>query len=848
MKEKIQLILTHNYLDFDALSSLYAAKKLYPKAIAYTSKSMERKVYEFYLLYKDILRFQENYEYITSNKDNIEKIILVDNHYLNRIDKNIQEIFKEGNYIIEIYDHHESGDIKGNIEFIERTGSTTTILVEKLIENKIPIDPIEATIFLIGIYQDTGNFTFANTTPKDLKIASILLERGADLNIINYYLHEKLTDEQKEFLNELLKNSKEEIIRGYKVVVSKLKKEKYIESLSILAHKVLDEKEGDILFILLQVKEKIYVLGRTRLPNIDLRDILKEFNPGGHKSATTVVLNSNNIELDDLEKLLKERLLIFLPKDFTAKDIMSYPVVTIPPDTSIREAFKIMMKYGYGGLCVEENGKLIGIISRRDVEKAINLKLTKRKVKSFMSKPVITITPETSISEIERILVKKNIGRVPVVENGKIVGIITRQDTLKFRFLKSQTYAPLGSIFQIQEEKIINSPWREILEELRNLTSQYNISIYAIGGFVRDLLLGIPNYDLDIVVEGDINIVISKIMDKWTGKVKVHDEFGTSEIVINGKRIDIATARTEYYEEPGSLPKVERSSFWLDLKRRDFTINALAMSLNEENFGEIIDLYGGLEDLTRKELRVLHNLSFIEDPTRILRGIRLEVRLSFSFEEKTFSLLKEAIEHGFLKKIGKERLREEIILILNEKEPVKVLRRLEELNAINQIFPIKNLPKNIEKTLDILRKEYPEDYNIQVLDIISNANEEDSKKWLEELHFSKKTIYYFSILKKYMEKETIDERDILFLYELPIHILLLISINAKRKKDILRIKLLKEKKVPYMTGEELISLGIKGRKIGETLKLLFLKHCYGLIKDKQDEIKLVNEIINQAPQ
>lgn len=838
--EKVPLILTHNYLDFDALSSLYAAKKLYPKAVAYSSKSMERKVYEFYILYKDILRFVENPETIS----NIEKIILVDNHWLNRIDKNFHYIIKNKTVPIEIYDHHETGDIRGDYEYIEKTGSTTTILVEKLIEKKVPIDPIEATIFLLGIYQDTGNFTFSSTTSRDLKVAGFLLERGADLNIINYYIHEKLTDEQKDLINEILQIYKEKQIGGYKIVLATLKKEKYVEGLSIIAHRILDETEGDVLFIILQVKDKIYIIGRAKTQNIDLREILKDFNPGGHKSATTIVLNSQDSDLNTIENFILERLKRFIPRDFTAKDIMSYPVVTIPPDISIKEAFKVMIKYGYGGLCVEENGKLIGIISRRDVEKAINLKLTKKKVKSFMSKPVITVTPETPISEIEKLLVEKNIGRVPVIDGEKIVGIITRQDILKFRFLKSNIYSPLGSIFQVSDEKIEKSPWKDILIELKNLTSQYDISIYAIGGFVRDLLLGYDNFDLDIVVEGDINSIISKMMDKWQGKIRPHDQFGTCEIIFNGKRIDIATARIEYYEEPGSLPKVERSSLWLDLKRRDFTINALAMSLNEENFGEIIDLYGGLEDLTRRELRVLHNLSFIEDPTRILRGIRLEVRLSFNFEEKTFKLLKEAIENGFLSRISKERLREEIMLILREPNPEKVLKRLEELNAISYIFPIKNLPKNFSPKSKILREEFPEDYNIQILNIIAEADLKEGVKWLKDLNFSKKIIYYFNTLKNLLSLETLSEKHIKFLLEFSNEFLLLVAINAKKiGKDILKIKLLKEKGVPYIKGRDLVNLGLRGKIIGDLLKELFVKHYNDELKSKDEELNFIKNFI-----
>jgi len=846
MGEKLQLILTHNYLDFDALSSLYAAKKLYPKAIAYTDKSMERKVYEFYLLYKDILRFQEKPDI----PQEIEKIILVDNHWLNRIDKKFQPIIQSQSSIIEIYDHHQTGDIRGDVEYIENVGSTTTILVEKLIRENIPIDPIEATIFLLGIYQDTGNLTFTTTDPRDLKAASFLLERGANLNIVNYYIYEKLTNEQKDFLNDLLQNSKEEYIGGYRIIFTTVSREKYVEGLSILAHKVLDEKEGDILFIILQVKDKIYVLGRSKTPRVDLREILKDFNPGGHATATTIVLDTQNTSLDSIESLIRERLKRYIPRNFVAKDIMSYPVVTIPPDITIKEAFKIMMRLGYGGLCVEENGKLVGIISRRDVEKAINLNLSKRKVKSFMSKPVITVTPDTPLSVIEDLLVEKNIGRIPVLDEDKIVGIVTRQDILRFRFLKTQVYAPLGSIFQVEEEKLKESPWHEILKEIKELTSKYNIAIYAVGGFVRDLLLGIPNFDLDIVVEGDINVIIHKLMDNWPGDIKIHEQFGTCEIIFDGKRIDIATARMEYYEKPGSLPQVQRSSFWLDLKRRDFTINTLAMSLNLENFGEIIDLYGGLEDLTRKELRILHNLSFIEDPTRILRGIRLETRLSFNFEEKTFELLKEAIEQGFLKKISEERLREEIILILKEPEPEKVITRIQELNAISYIFPIKKVPENFDRINKILRKEFPDKYYLQILNIICEAEEEGGTEWLKKLHFSKKVILQFSFLKKYSDLEELNDKIIKEISDLPEDFLLLLSLKTRNKnigKEILKIKSLKNK-VPYLSGKDLFDFGLRGQKIGEIYKELFIKHLKGEIETKEDEERFIKKIINSIPQ
>ncbi len=837
----MQVIFSHNYLDFDALASLYAGKKLFPQAVAIPSRSMERKVYEFYSLYKDFLKFQEK------PPEKVEKVILVDNHWLNRLEKDFQKLLegKERPYI-EIYDHHKSGDIKGDKEYIEEVGATTTLLVELIIKNNIPIDPIEATIFALGIYQDTGGFTFSTTTPRDLKVCAYLLERGANLNIINYYNRERLTDDQRNLLNDMLQNTKEEDISGYKILWVSLEREKYIEGLSILAHVLLDEKNADALFILLKIKEKVYLMGRSRTVKINLLELLKEFNPGGHPTASTVVLT--NQDLKEIENYLRGKLKKLLPYNLLAKNIMSYPVETIPQDATISEAHKIMIRYGYGGLCVLDKDRLVGIISRRDVEKAINMKLSKRKVKSFMSKPVITVDPETPLSFIEQLFVEKDIGRVPVVKNGKILGIITRQDILKFHFMRNHLPLPLGNIAILSEDLLKDSFWWEILQNIRNISSQLNVSIYAVGGFVRDLLLQYPNMDLDIVVEGDIKPFLDSLLGKLKGKIRVHEQFGTAEIILeNGSKIDIASARQEYYEAPGALPQVEKSSFWLDLKRRDFTINTLALSLNPDRWLEIIDLYGGLEDLSRKELRILHNLSFIEDPSRILRGIRLEKRLNFNFEEKSFKLLKDAIEQGFLKKLSKERIKEEILLILKEPESEKVWKRLEELEALPYILPIRKLPSNFEEINKELRKEEKLDQiSLQILNLLREMEKEKAINWLKEYHFSYKIIFLVNNYFEYIDKK-LDKKNLEKIIELPLELILFMALTAqdeKKSQILLKIKELKEKKLPHLMGRDLINLGVKeGKIIGELLKNLFIGYLEGKIKNREEEIKFVQELI-----
>ncbi|MGH7207545.1 MAG: hypothetical protein ACREI2_15205, partial [Nitrospiraceae bacterium] len=163
----------------------------------------------------------------------------------------------------------------------------------------------------------------------------------------------------------------------------------------------------------------------------------------------------------------------------------------------------------------------------------------------------------------------------------------------------------------------------QVLEQAGELAEQTSVSAFVVGGFVRDLLLGRPNLDLDLVIEGDGIAYAQALARAAKAELKIHDRFGTAVIVFpDGFKLDVATARTEYYEYPAALPTVERSSIRKDLYRRDFTINTLAIRLNASHFGELIDFYGGQRDLKEKTIRVLHSLSFVEDPTRVFRAVR----------------------------------------------------------------------------------------------------------------------------------------------------------------------------------------------------------------------------------
>jgi len=222
----------------------------------------------------------------------------------------------------------------------------------------------------------------------------------------------------------------------------------------------------------------------------------------------------------------------------------------------------------------------------------------------------------------------------------------------------------------------------------RDIASSNDMPVYLVGGFVRDLILGVKNLDLDIVVEGSGIKVAEDFAHALNAKLIRHRRFGTATVILESHlKVDFSTARKEYYPKPAHLPVVAPGSLKDDLFRRDFTINAMAISLSSENFGKLVDFFSGRDDLRKKKIRVLHDLSFIDDPTRILRAIRFEKRYDFHIEPKTLKLLKEAVKGKYLERVEPQRVRDDLILMLKEKEPLKEIKRLKELAGLSFLHP-----------------------------------------------------------------------------------------------------------------------------------------------------------------
>ena len=241
---------------------------------------------------------------------------------------------------------------------------------------------------------------------------------------------------------------------------------------------------------------------------------------------------------------------------------------------------------------------------------------------------------------------------------------------------------------------------QDLISLASNVASGQDEAAYLVGGFVRDLIVGVENLDLDIVIEGNGIAFAQDFAQRLNAKLTVHRRFGTATVIINHRlKIDIASCRKESYPYPGSLPVVSRGSLKDDLLRRDFTINAMAIGISGDNFGKLIDFFHGKDDIQRRQIRILHALSFIDDPTRILRAIRFEQRYKFHIESHTLKLLKKALASSALEKISCHRLRDELILLLKEPQPIKYIRRINKLIGFSFLSPDFHFSKRTEAFL-----------------------------------------------------------------------------------------------------------------------------------------------------
>ncbi|MGD1874571.1 MAG: CBS domain-containing protein [Mastigocoleus sp.] len=746
----MDLILCHTTADFDTLGAAVGLTYLLPGSKIVLSSGLDPTVKEFLALHRDEYPLIERR---SVNAENIRTLSIVDTQQRDRLGKAQEWLDLPYVESIKVYDHHlsQSSDIPATSFNIASVGSTTTLIVEKLQAQQISISSSAATVMALGIHVDTGSLTFDNTTPRDALALGWLMSEGVSLSAIAEYVQPSLSSDLQILLKVALDNLQKEEIYGYTIASVILETPEFVNGLSVIASELVSLTEIDALLLVSVVNkngvDRLSVIGRSQISGTNLGKIFKDMGGGGHPQAASLSLR--NVDVSSLLNQLLETLKSQIPHPPTARDLMSSPVRTIVPETTIAQAQRILLRYGHSGLSVVDEFKtLVGIISRRDIDIALHHGFSHAPVKGYMTKNLKTINPNTTLPEIESLMVTYDIGRLPVLEDIKLVGIVTRTDVLRelhqeAEELETKDKLEITTELYSPDKEDISSPnLKELRDRLAPVLWEFltrasseakgrGWHLYLVGGAVRDLLLANPNeplliQDIDLVVDGfhksaDVGagVELATALQKiYTGaRLEVHGSFQTAALLwhkhpqLGSLWVDIATARTEFYPYPAANPEVEASSIRQDLYRRDFTVNALALRFTPPRAGKLMDFFGGLLDLHAKQIRVLHANSFIEDPTRIYRAVRFAIRLGFMIESQTEEYIRYAIDSGVYNRTVAEnpktpalqtRLKAELKYILQASYWKGALKLLGKLDALQCIHPTLKLDEELLRQLHLM--------------------------------------------------------------------------------------------------------------------------------------------------
>jgi tRNA nucleotidyltransferase (CCA-adding enzyme) len=719
----MEVILTHEQADFDAIASLLGAYLLNPKARPVLPRRFNRNVRTFLTFYETDLPFIDAAEL---PPDPIEVITLVDTQSLITL-KGLTK--KTSIYVI---DHHplRSNLPPGWTVSTYGLGACTTLFVENIRCNKVKLTPPQATLLLLGIYEDSGSLSYAGTTSRDVRAAAYLLDQGGSLNIAAKYLNPPLSTEQIELYDRLLASVENVPIDGRNIVIASAEAMHMSDEISSVAHKLRDLLNPAALFIMVHTAEGVRLVARSTTETINVSAILANFGGGGHERAASALIRleespAKENGLSGIDYIHAE-LLRILPKyilpEITVEQIMSRGPLLLAPEMLAEKAVELMQRYGYEGYPVVKDGVIVGLLTRHAVDRAIRHKMN-LPISSLMKAGNVHVYPKDTIEDLQRIMNISDWGQIPVIEpaSKKIIGIVTRTDLIK-TMGTGKYYLPGRQNLALALESAMPFARLALLRLIADEAFTHQAAAYIVGGFVRDLLLKRPCFDFDVVIEGnaiDLGLSLSK---RFGGRIVAHRRFGTAKWWIADIRpelakylskkeisdpndlpesLDLISARTEFYDYPTALPTVERSSIKLDLHRRDFSINTLALRLDGQYYGDLYDYWDGLHDVKLGQVRALHSLSFVDDPTRMLRAVRFEQRFNFHIEARTLQLMDEA--QSLLRQVSGDRLRHELDLIFQEERAIPMMARLEELDLLNSIHSTltwnESISARVEKAL-----------------------------------------------------------------------------------------------------------------------------------------------------
>lgn len=693
------LILSHANVDFDAFAGMLAAQLLYPDARICLHGGVNRNVREFYNLHADQI---PSIEPGAVDRDSVRRLVLIEVMTPARLGEFADLCAREKVEVV-AFDHHSEPGSDDSTALVADDGSVVTGMLKLVLERGIEIPPMYATAFALGIHEDTGSLTHTSTTYRDIEALAACVRLGANQVLLARYLRGPLQPEQRDVLKKLNATRAEHEIAGLKVVAAHAIAGDYVEDVSALASRVGDMSDWDVLLLTVQMDKRVLVVARSRSAALAADEALAELGGGGHPQAASAFLRGDD-PAGVLDRVL-EAVARVARSPLRASEVMSRPVHAVPSSAEISATLVECQRLGLSGIQVSEDGHLTGIVAREDLDHAVRHGLSHAPVKGVMSSGVPVIGGQATLGELRDLLAAGQAGRLVVVEEGPYraeaqvpiataQGVVTRGDVLRALHEPESAERPapdeeatkavrarLGEIARLQQ----------VLPAIERVAAAHD-PVFLVGGAVRDVLHGEQSLDLDLMVEGDALAFARALAAELGVRCHAHEKFQTA--VVKGRDrdgneviVDVATARTEFYGAPGALPEIERSTLRHDMARRDFTINAMATSLRAEDLGATYDFFGGYPDIKRKVVRVLHNLSFVEDPTRLLRAIRYEARLGFEMDRHTLSLARGCIEMRLVGDLASARLRDELLDMLAERNVPRALERMSEIGLDTALHP-----------------------------------------------------------------------------------------------------------------------------------------------------------------
>jgi tRNA nucleotidyltransferase (CCA-adding enzyme) len=681
-------------MDLDALAAVVAVKKLYPEAVVVLPDAKGEDVVRLLDDNPDLVDFVSESTFDLG----IERLVVVDADSVDRLPDSVRKKLSKDVEIV-VYDHHSLHFTPPTAKVhFKNAGSTTAILTLILKGKGIVPSPLEASVMLTGIYADTGSFRFPSTSPMDFFASAYLLSLGANLEFVKRYIPGELSDTELDIVKILKDNLTLAEVHGTRLGITYARFDTYVGEVAHLVSKLLDMFGVPAVFAVVESGGTTFLIGRSRSPRVNVSKVVARFGGGGHPEAGSATIKDRTVfeVMDELKGVLMDE----VEPLKRAGDIMTSPPITVDATYSVATARTVLMKNGINSApVVDSTNRMLGVVSRALLDRAVYMGLESEPVLNVMERDFVAVSPDTPVSKVEELVVERHKSFIPVVDGAHPVGVITRTDilmnlhrdeiadTLRFygeRALRSPKLKNISG----RLKGILSPGLFALIEKIGALADELGLNAYIVGGFVRDLLMGKKNYDIDIVVEGDATAFARFLAKRLKAKVHTYDRFKTATLIFpDGTRLDFTSARTEVYRAPGALPEVDMAPIKKDLMRRDFTINALAVKINRKSFGELIDFFGGLRDIRDGKIRVLHSLSFVEDPTRILRALRFATRFRFELGKHTEKLLKMAVRRHLFKTVEGQRIYHELKQVFLEDNPLRVMNKMENYRIISSLFP-----------------------------------------------------------------------------------------------------------------------------------------------------------------